>query len=182
MAFKEGFVGDLHFGESGGHVEEAGIFVLYTFTLPETNIFADENGWLEYDRFLLGWPVFRCKLLVSGRVHAIVLPCFMVGNFPQRGISRVEGHDSYCAQGLVAIPGFRGKRTYPTRWAPTSYKWGCNPSYPFIRPFIVVITPLISFRGPPCRDPGSPSENGNLGGGFKYFLFSPLFGEDSHFD
>ncbi len=22
----------------------------------------------------------------------------------------------------------------------------------------------------------------NLGGGFKYFLFSPLFGEDSHFD
>ena len=21
-----------------------------------------------------------------------------------------------------------------------------------------------------------------LGGGFKYFLFSPLFGEDSHFD
>ena len=26
------------------------------------------------------------------------------------------------------------------------------------------------------------TENGNLGGGFKYFLFSPLFGEDSHFD
>ena len=23
---------------------------------------------------------------------------------------------------------------------------------------------------------------GNLGGGFKYFLFSPLFGEDYHFD
>ena len=22
----------------------------------------------------------------------------------------------------------------------------------------------------------------SLGGGFKYFLFSPLFGEDSHFD
>ena len=22
----------------------------------------------------------------------------------------------------------------------------------------------------------------HLGGGFKYFLFSPLFGEDSHFD
>ena len=22
----------------------------------------------------------------------------------------------------------------------------------------------------------------DLGGGFKYFLFSPLFGEDSHFD
>ena len=24
--------------------------------------------------------------------------------------------------------------------------------------------------------------NGGLGGGFKYFLFSPLFGEDSQFD
>ena len=24
--------------------------------------------------------------------------------------------------------------------------------------------------------------NCNLGGGFRYFLFSPLFGEDSHFD
>ena len=27
-------------------------------TLPETNI-APGNGWLEYDRFLLGWPIFR---------------------------------------------------------------------------------------------------------------------------
>ena len=25
-------------------------------------------------------------------------------------------------------------------------------------------------------------KNGELGGGFKYFLFSPLLGEDSHFD
>ena len=32
----------------------------YGVTLPETNIFAYENGWLEYDRFLLGWPIFRC--------------------------------------------------------------------------------------------------------------------------
>ena len=37
-------------------------------TLPETNI-APENGWLEYDRFLLGWPIFRGELLVSGRLH-----------------------------------------------------------------------------------------------------------------
>ena len=27
-----------------------------------------------------------------------------------------------------------------------------------------------------------PSTQSNLGGGFKYVLFSPLFGEDSHFD
>ncbi len=33
---------------------------------------------------------------------------------------------------------------------PTSYKWSYNPSYPFIRPFIGLITPLITGRGPPC--------------------------------
>ena len=33
---------------------------------------------------------------------------------------------------------------------PTSYKWNYNPSYPFIRPFIGLITPLITGRGPPC--------------------------------
>ena len=32
--------------------------------VPETNI-APESGWLEYDRFLLGWPIFRGELLVS---------------------------------------------------------------------------------------------------------------------
>ena len=31
-----------------------------TTTLSETNSeFTPENGWLEYDRFLLGWPIFR---------------------------------------------------------------------------------------------------------------------------
>ena len=30
-------------------------------TLPETNI-APDNGWLEYNRFLLGWPIFRCHV------------------------------------------------------------------------------------------------------------------------
>ena len=34
---------------------------------PETNI-APENGWLEYDRSLLEWLIFRGELLVSGRV------------------------------------------------------------------------------------------------------------------
>ena len=36
-------------------------------TLPETNIFAPENGWLEYDCFLLGFGLFSdAKMLVSG--------------------------------------------------------------------------------------------------------------------
>ena len=37
-------------------------------TLPKTNIFAPENGWLEYDPFLLGRPIFRGELLVLGSV------------------------------------------------------------------------------------------------------------------
>ena len=35
---------------------------------------------------------------------------------------------------------------------------------------------VSSFRV--CRKPNDD----NLGGGFKYFLFSPLLGDDSHFD
>ncbi len=35
------------------------IYRLDIFTLHETNI-GPENGSLEYDRFLLGWPIFRC--------------------------------------------------------------------------------------------------------------------------
>ena len=33
-------------------------FLVAKVTLPETNI-APENGWLEYDRFLFGWLIFR---------------------------------------------------------------------------------------------------------------------------
>ena len=40
---------------SGGH-----------FTLPETNRqLAPESGWLEYDRFLLGWPMNRGVYLAT---------------------------------------------------------------------------------------------------------------------
>ena len=45
-------------------------FLCLNITLPETNSkFTPENGWLEYDSFLLGWPIFRGELLVSGRVQ-----------------------------------------------------------------------------------------------------------------
>ena len=38
-------------------------------TPAETNSkFTPENGWLEEDRFLLGWPIFKGELLVSGSV------------------------------------------------------------------------------------------------------------------
>ena len=37
-------------------------------TLPETNIFAPKNGWLEYDPFLLGFrPIFRGYVKVNFR-------------------------------------------------------------------------------------------------------------------
>ena len=31
-----------------------GVHIYRSLTLPETNTFAPENGWLEYDPFLLG--------------------------------------------------------------------------------------------------------------------------------
>ena len=40
-------------------------------SLKLTAIFAPKNGWLEYDPLLLGWPIFRGKLLVSGRVSGV---------------------------------------------------------------------------------------------------------------
>ena len=48
-------------------------------TLHETNI-APENGWLEDDPFLLGWPIFRCELSVSGRVSQLSVSCFLKTN------------------------------------------------------------------------------------------------------
>ena len=42
--------------------------LFFGLTLPETNIFAPENAWLEYDCFLLGWPdPFSGALAVSFR-------------------------------------------------------------------------------------------------------------------
>ena len=46
-------------------------------SLPETNSkFAPENGWLEDDPFLLGWLIFRGKLVVSkfNMVHLKMAP------------------------------------------------------------------------------------------------------------
>ena len=35
-------------------------------SLPETNVAPENDGWST--TFLLGWPIFRGELLVSGRV------------------------------------------------------------------------------------------------------------------
>ncbi len=59
---------NLHFpleSQGGGHIQR--IERPSIITLPETNVFAPENGWLEYDRFLLGPGLFSGALAVSFR-------------------------------------------------------------------------------------------------------------------
>jgi len=48
--------------------------------------------------------------------------------------------------------GFRPQERNPTENVKNEIKQqGYNPSYPFIRPFIMVMTPFITSRGPPRR-------------------------------
>ena len=47
-------------------------------TPPETNI-APENGWLEYDRFLLGRPIFRCYVSFREGKPLFSSPPFVCG-------------------------------------------------------------------------------------------------------
>ena len=56
----------------GAFCPKFGEMSLLIHTLPETNL-APENGWLEYDPFLLEWSIFRGKLLVSGSEYHISL-------------------------------------------------------------------------------------------------------------
>ena len=77
-------------------------------TLPETNI-APGSGWLEYDRFLLGWPIFfRRELLVSGRVTHISISqsCFkpfISSNHNQRSL----GVKTFCLFETIGTKGGR---------------------------------------------------------------------------
>ena len=49
-------------------------------TLPETNSqFAPENGWLDYNRFLLEWLIFRGYMWISGSV----IPQLIASEFRQ---------------------------------------------------------------------------------------------------
>ena len=46
-----------------------------TSTLPETRM-APENWWLEYDNFLLRWPIFMCELFSFGECSRSILVAF----------------------------------------------------------------------------------------------------------
>ncbi len=59
------------FGEHSKWETETRRWIIWRYTLPETNSkFAPENGWLRSNPFLWGWPIFRgyVIMLVSGRV------------------------------------------------------------------------------------------------------------------
>ncbi len=58
-------------------------YVLWELLSLKLTAKAPKNGWLEYDRFLLGiWPIFRGKMLVSGRVRVLDC-CVQFGHFPE---------------------------------------------------------------------------------------------------
>ena len=72
-------------------------------TLPETNIFAPENGWLEYDRFLLGRPIFRCEnvsfregIRKKGSIKIDILPKFFPRVFPLKKITEKKPTGKAC--------------------------------------------------------------------------------------
>ena len=84
----------------------------WIFTLPEINIFAPENGWLEYDRFLLGPGLFSGAnlLLVSGRgilgySFRMVLRFFF--------LEKIQPLEKKKVSSFQYHPGFAGFRGFP---------------------------------------------------------------------
>ena len=71
--------------------------------LPETNI-APENGWLEYDRCLLGRPIFRCYVCFRERKDLFQIAACILN------VSTWTGHftvDS-CTNMFIVTPRERG--------------------------------------------------------------------------
>ena len=48
--------------------------------------------------------------------------------------------------------------------------------------FFTFLYPSLANQSPPSCGEGFLYKQASLAGGFKHFLFSSLFGEDSHFD
>ena len=102
------------------------------------------DGWKIH--FLLGRHIFRCELLVSGRVFKLLLslkagnlwnPCF---SWPKTRTASA-GNPKSCEQWeispwLFALNIGEIIRNYPTRWAVTSYKWSYLYIYIYIHIYI----------------------------------------------
>ena len=107
-------------------------------TLPETNIFAPENGWLEYDRFLSEWPIFRWELLVLGSCNChfllLMFPSFptILDEFPMYFMQAAEitwGLGGSCChvllRGLLVCTLDTFVETWPF-FFPKSYSYKCS--------------------------------------------------------
>ena len=57
----------MYFPFEHGHIFLGDMLVFWGVPSLKLTAIAPENGWLEYDRFLFGWPLFRGEMLVSGR-------------------------------------------------------------------------------------------------------------------
>ena len=72
---------------------------------------APENACLEYDRFLLRWPIFRCELLVAGRVD----PNFFANDNITTTFclkKKTPWHGSHESSWLVQVPGSLERLTF----------------------------------------------------------------------
>ncbi len=67
-------------------------YILPSLKLTFSPLEIDGWKWLEYDRFLLGYPIFRGELLVSGGYFPSFLLVTVIGGFPSKpqGISTVQ--------------------------------------------------------------------------------------------
>ena len=93
---------------------------------------------------------------VFGFVSSI--PLDLVCSVPSRGLTSIShlgkrNHRDPASFGIgdVLVPWrVQGGPLPSYKWSYKSIYRGYNPSYPFIRPFIGVITLLITSKGPPC--------------------------------
>ena len=87
-------------------------------TLPETKIFAPENGWLEYDCFLLGPGLLSGAMLALGRVFRVCHVMFVVSHGLYLYLLKLPTMDMYTLEwfynGFVVSNYFNTKRLQNT--------------------------------------------------------------------
>ena len=98
-------------------------------TLPETNIFAPENGWLEYDRFLLGWPIFRGYVSFRECNYKKHLGDLVFFCFPS--ISPCHFFSSVSSVGVIFEYLKRSLEIHPRSFSMAPEKWWLEDYFPF---------------------------------------------------
>ncbi len=111
------------------------------------------------------------------------------------GSSLGEGHRSsvpsdFCSCGKLYGSYESSVWNIDARWAPTGYKWGCNPcKWPYkwvtgiLTLLIVVIAPFTTGRGPPCANAGIELDvfcvHGSLSLGTSTLAYGPAWEQSS---